>query len=111
MVKYVPDKGDIVWIDFEPQKGREITKRRPALVLSPLHYNLKSNLAIFAPFSTHIKGYPFEVAVELDQKKGVILCDQIRSMDWNERKAVNIAKLDKRILNQVISKLKLLLVS
>lgn len=79
MVKYVPDKGDIVWIDFEPQKGREITKRRPALVLSPINYNSKSNLAIFAPFSSQIKGYPFEVMVTLDQKEGVILCDQIRS--------------------------------
>lgn len=110
MVKYVPDKGDIVWIDFEPQKGREIKKVRPAVVISPYSYNFKSNLALFLPITSQIKGYPFEVIINYDQIKGTILCDQIRSMDWKERKVANITKLDKHLLNQVISKLKLLLI-
>ena len=59
MVKYIPDRGDIVWLNFEPQKGNEITKTRPALVISPKKYNAKTNLAVFMPLTSHVKGYPF----------------------------------------------------
>ncbi len=109
MVEYTPEKGDIVWVDFEPQKGREIAKRRPAIVLSPSNYNLKSELALLVPITSSIKGYPFEVLINYNDIKGAILCDQIRSIDWKERKVTKITKLDKKILNEVLSRIRLLL--
>lgn len=109
MLKYTPKKGDVVWIDFEPQKGREITKTRPAVVLSPSNYNIKSELALFVPITSSIKSYPFEVMVEYNGIKGAILCDQIRSMDWKERKVTKITELDKKMLKEVLSKVLLLL--
>ncbi|WPY01514.1 Type II toxin-antitoxin system PemK/MazF family toxin (plasmid) [Candidatus Trichorickettsia mobilis] len=109
MVNYTPEKGDIVWIDFEPQKGREIAKKRPAIVLSPSNYNIKSQLALFVPITSSVKGYPFEVLINYNDIKGAILCDQIRSMDWKERKVTKITRLDKKILNEVLSRIRLLL--
>ena len=109
MVKYVPEKGDIVWIDFELQKGREITKTRPAVVLSPSNYNLKSELALFVPITSSIKGYPFEIVIKYNDLSGAILCDQIRSMDWKERKATKITSLENKLLNEVLSKIRLFL--
>ena len=109
MVKYVPEKGDIVWIDFEPQKGREITKTRPAVVLSPSNYNLKSDLALFVPITSSIKEYPFEIVIEYNDLRGAILCDRIRSMDWKERKATKITSLENKLLNEVLSKIRLFL--
>ena len=109
MVKYVPEKGDIVWVDFEPQKGREISKKRPALVLSPSNYNLKSELALFVPITSSIKNYPFEVLIEYNDINGAILCDQIRSMDWKERKVTKITTLKVKVLNQVLYKIRLFL--
>lgn len=87
MVNYIPDRGDIVWLNFDPQKGSEIMKTRPALVISPRKYNIKSNFAIFMPITSKIKGYPFETLIELQGKKAAILCDQIRSLDWKVRNA------------------------
>ena len=109
MVKYVPEKGDIVWLDFEPQKGREIAKIRPAVVLSPSNYNAKSGLALFVPITSSIKNYPFEVTIEYDSIKGAILCDQIRSMDWKERKVTKIISLENKLLDEVLYKIKLIL--
>ena len=109
MVKYVPEKGDIVWIDFEIQKGHEITKTRAAVVLSPSNYNLKSDLALFVPITNSIKGYPFEIVIECNDLSGAILCDQIHSMDWKERKATKITLLENKLLNEVLSKIRLFL--
>jgi mRNA interferase MazF len=109
MVNYIPDRGDIVWLNFEPQKGNEITKTRPALVISPKKYNAKINLGIFMPITSHVKGYPFEVEVNINNTAGAILCDQIRSLDWKERKAVKMSRLDQKLLDEAISKLRLLL--
>ncbi|WP_425361655.1 type II toxin-antitoxin system PemK/MazF family toxin [Candidatus Tisiphia endosymbiont of Mystacides longicornis] len=66
MVTFIPERGDVVWINFEPQKGREIQKTRPAVVLSPYKYNLKSGLALFLPITSQIKGYPFEVMINFE---------------------------------------------
>jgi mRNA interferase MazF len=109
MVSYVPDRGDIVWLNFEPQKGNEITKTRPALVVSPRKYNIKTNLAVFMPITSQIKGYPFEIEVNINNKAGAILCDQVRSLDWKERKAAKIMQLDTKLLEEAISRLYLLL--
>ena len=85
-MSYVPDAGDIVWLEFSPQAGHEQAGRRPALVLSPAVYNDRAGLFICCPLTTKIKGYPFEVAIS-GQPANVALADQVRSLDWRIRKA------------------------
>ncbi len=109
MVIFIPERGDVVWLNFEPQIGKEIQKTRPAVVLSPSKYNLKSGLALFAPITSQIKDYPFEVIINSKKINGAVLCDQVRSMDWKARKATKILSLDKRTMDNILSKLKLLL--
>ena len=87
-VRYVPARGDVVWITFNPQAGHEQAGRRPGLVLSPSSYNRKVGLAILCPITSQVKGYPFEVAIGSGSKLGgVILSDQVKSLDWRIRKA------------------------
>ncbi|MBS0471444.1 MAG: endoribonuclease MazF [Proteobacteria bacterium] len=83
---YVPDAGDIIWIDFDPQAGREQAKHRPAVVLSPASYNGRVGLLLCCPTTTAIKGYPFEVPLK-GVPASVALADQIKSFDWRVRKA------------------------
>ncbi|MDA9163612.1 type II toxin-antitoxin system PemK/MazF family toxin [Rickettsiaceae bacterium] len=109
MVRYVPEQGDIVWLNFEPQKGNEIKKTRPALVISSKKYNAKTNLAIFMPITSQIKNYPFELEVSINGKVGAVLCDQVRSLDWKERKASKITTLSEGLLEEAVSKLNLLI--
>src|SRR3989339_1407897 len=85
---YVPSRGDVVWLEFNPQVGSEQAGRRPALVISPRSYNRKAGLALVCPITSRVKGYPFEV--ELPQgleATGAVLCDQIKSLDWRGRRA------------------------
>ena len=85
---YVPNRGDVVWIDFNPQTGHEQAGRRPAIVLSPSAYNGKVGLAILCPITNQAKGYPFEVPIPTGLAvKGVILADQVKSLDWQSRNA------------------------
>lgn len=109
MVKYVPSKGDIVWLDFDPQKGAEINKTRPAIVISPINYNQKTSLALFLPITSKTKQYPFEVIVDTDKIKGVVLCDQIRSLDWEARNVQFITKADVSTMQVILQKLGLLI--
>jgi mRNA interferase MazF len=84
----VPDRGDLVWLDFTPQVGHEQAGRRPALVLSPASYNGLVGLALVCPITSQAKGYPFEVEIPKGSKAtGVILADQVKSLDWRARKA------------------------
>lgn len=101
--EYVPERGDIVWLDFAPQSGHEQTGRRSALVLSPSIYNKKTGLALFSPITSKIKNYPFEVAVKERFISGVVLSDQIKSLDWRARNADFICKMKKDDLETVIS--------
>ena len=87
---FVPDRGDFIWIDFDPQSGREQAGRRPCLVMSPAHYNRRSGLVLVCPLTRQAKGYLFEVPVVLKEISGVILADHIKSMDWRSRHAVQI---------------------
>jgi len=106
----VPDRGDIVWLSFTPQSGHEQSGSRPALVISPQEYNGKTDLAIFCPITSQVKGYPFEVKVPDDLEiNGVILSDQIKSLDWKTRKAEFICKLPKAILTETLNKISVLL--
>jgi mRNA interferase MazF len=92
---YVPERGDVVWIDFNPQRGREQAERRPALVLSPANYNGTVGLAVVCPITNQVKSYPFEVLIpEGLAATGVVLSDQIKSFDWRERKAELKGKFD-----------------
>jgi mRNA interferase MazF len=107
---YVPDRGDAVWLDFNPQAGHEQAGRRPALVLSPSAYNKKVGLAIICPITNQVKGYPFEVAIPMGYPvSGAILSDQIKNLDWKSRKASGICTLDVAIVKEVLRKLSTLL--
>ena len=101
--KYVPRKGDMVWIDFTPQSGHEQAGKRPELVVSPRAYNKKVGLALLCPITSKIKGYPFEVDLpDRDGVKGVILADQIKSMDWRARHASFASSVPQQVVKQVI---------
>lgn len=108
--RYVPARGDAVWITFNPQAGHEQAGRRPALVLSPSSYNGKVGLAILCPITSQIKGYPFEVTIPSGSKLGgVILADQVKSFDWRIRKAEFICKLPRETTSEALDKLATLL--
>lgn len=95
MVKknYVPETGDIVWLDFTPQMGREQRGNRPALVLTPASYNAKTSLMLACPITNVAKGYPFEVRVKsVPRVKGVVLSDHVKSLDWRSRRATYKAR-------------------
>lgn len=102
MVMYVPDRGDVVWLQFNPQSGHEQAGKRPALTLSSKAYNQKVGLAIFCPITSHEKGYPFEVKIEGSKINGVILADQVKSLDWRKREAEFIVKAPISIVKEVI---------
>lgn len=108
--RYVPDRGDLIWINLNPQAGREQTGRRPALVLSPAAYNSKVGLAILCPVTGREKGYPFEVRLPKGTKiSGVILSDHVKNLDWRARNAEFIAKAPKGIIIEALGKLNTLL--
>ena len=105
-----PDRGDVVWLSFDPQAGHEQAGRRPAVVLSPVAYNRKVGLALFCPITSQIKGYPFEVRLPSGCPiSGVILADQIKSLDWRVRRAEVVAQLPGEIVGEALDKLSTLL--
>jgi mRNA interferase MazF len=107
---YVPERGDIVWLAFDPQVGREQAGRRPAVVLSPKSYNGKVGLAICCPITNQAKGYPFEVPLPAGgDVTGVVLADHVRSVDWKGRQASFIAQLPVELLNEVLDRIEALL--
>jgi len=108
--KYVPQRGDVVWIALNPQAGHEQAGRRPALVLSPAAYNGKVGLAILCPITNQVKGYPFEVVVPDGLAvTGAILSDQVKSLDWRARDAELICALPTATMTRVLQKLNTLL--
>jgi mRNA interferase MazF len=108
--RYVPNRGDAVWISFDPRVGHEQAGRRPAVVLSPEAYNGKVGLAILCPITNQVKGYPFEVVIPSDCKVGgVVLADQAKSLDRRMRKAEFICALPKEVILEVLDKLGTLL--
>lgn len=107
---YIPEQGDLVWLSFNPQAGHEQAGRRPALVLSPASYNGKVGLAILCPITNQEKGYPFEVKLPTGLNiTGVILSDQVKSLDWRVRRAEYVDQLPRQTYRQVLGKLSLLL--
>jgi mRNA interferase MazF len=107
---YIPDRGDIIWITFNPQAGHKQAGHRPALVLSPKAYNGKVGLAILCPVTSQVKGYPFEVQIPGGlEVSGAILSDQVKSLDWKARRAEFSCKLPLTSFNEVVQKLSTLI--
>lgn len=105
-----PERGDVVWIALHPQAGREQAGRRPAVVLSPRAYNARVGLAICCPITNQIKGYPFEVRIPAGLPvAGVILADQVKSLDWRARDAEQICVLPEGAMAEVLQKIGVLL--
>ena len=105
MSSYVPERGDLVWLEFTPQAGSEQRGRRPALVISPKTYNGKVGLALFCPITSKIKGYPFEVLLPDGYSvSGVVLSDQLKSLDWRTRKAKFIERISLDLMAMVTAR-------
>jgi len=103
---YIPDAGDLIWLTFDPQAGREQAGRRPALVLSPAAYNEKTSLALVCPISSRVKGYPFEVSLpEGLPISGVVLSDHLKSLDWTQRRADFVARAPGDVISEVLARL------
>ncbi len=101
-----PDRGDIVWLQFNPQAGSEQAGHRPALVISPKPYNQRVGLALVCPITSRIKGYPFEVALPQGMgMEGAILCDQIKSLDWRIRKAKRAGSVPPSLMQEVTARI------
>lgn len=111
MVKsFVPECGDIVWLQFNPQAGHEQAGRRPALILSPRGYNDKTSLALCCPLTTRIKGYPFEVELpDGSDATGAVLSDQVKSVDWRARQASLMGQAPDEVVDAVRERVSLLL--
>lgn len=106
----IPERGDAVWLEFDPQVGREQAGRRPACVLSPASYNGKAGLVICCPITSRVKGYPFEVPLPAGLPiAGVILADQIKNLDWKARRADLICRLPAAVVGDVLAKLRALI--
>jgi mRNA interferase MazF len=107
--KYIPERGDIVWLNFNPQLGHEQKGKRPAVVISPKEYNEKTGLGLFCPITNKIKNYPFEVKIKNSKITGVVLSDQIKSLDWQTREVEFITKESSVIIGEIIDKISMLL--
>ncbi|QQR64627.1 endoribonuclease MazF [Candidatus Kaiserbacteria bacterium] len=107
--KYVPDKGDVVWIDLSPTRGHEQANLRPVLVLSPIKYNERTNLMVACAITSRIKGYSYEVPLSEEKVDGVVLSDQMRNLDWKSRKVRFIQKVSTEVIEEVSENIKILL--
>jgi mRNA interferase MazF len=108
--RYVPDRGDLVWIQLNPRTGREQAGHRPALVLSPKSYNRRTGLCVFCPLTRQAKGYAFEVAISATGVEGVVLADHVRCVDWKARNVRFICRADEAVLDEIIARLEALLI-
>lgn len=106
---YIPEKGELVRLNFDPHAGHEQKGRRPALCVSHKRYNQKIGLALFCPITSHIKGYPFEIVLDSHSINGCILSDQIKNLDWKQRSCVFIEKAADKEINSVIDTIKLMI--
>ena len=108
-LNYVPEKGDLVWLDFNPQAGHEQKGRCPAICISQKKYNQKIGLALFCPITSHIKGYPFEIVLDNHSINGCILSDQVKNLDYRQRHCDFIEKATEEEINSVVDNIKLLI--
>ena len=106
---YIPEKGDLVWLDFDPHAGHEQKGRRPAICISQKKYNQKIGLALFCPITSHIKGYPFEIVLENHSINGCILSDQVKNLDYSQRNCDFIEKAAEEEIDSAVENIKLLI--
>jgi len=106
---YVPDAGEVVWLEFDPQAGHEQAGHRPALVISPVGYNRRSGLMVCCPVTTRIKGHPFEVVVRISGVDSAVLSDQVKSLDWRARRARKKEVVSDDVMIEVRARIKALL--
>ena len=106
---YIPNRGDIVWLDFTPQSGHEQCGRRPALVVSKKEYNQKIGLALFCPITSKEKGYPFEVRIAGKKITGCVLSDQVKSLDWTVLNVEYIENSASGVIDDVIERIELMI--
>lgn len=107
---YVPDRGDVVWLNFTPQAGHEQAGHRAALVLSPVTYNGKTGLMLCCPITNQVKSYPFEVNLgNIAGVRGVVLADQVKSLDWRARQVRKKGKAPKDVVEQTLRRILMLL--
>lgn len=104
-MSYIPERGDVVWIQMNPQAGREQAGHRPAFIISPKAYNGKVGLALMCPITSKPKGYPFEVEIRGKTVLGVILADQLKSLDWQARGARFEERADRDTTDEVLAKI------
>ena len=109
VARYVPRAGDLIWLDFDPQAGREQAKRRPALVVTEQSYNRASGLVVVCPLTSRRKPYPFALPVTVDNVDGAVLVDQVKSLDWQTRRAQYHSKANAALLAKVRAYLGVLL--
>ncbi len=108
--RFVPGRGDVVWVSLDPRAGHGQAGRRPALVVSPKAYNGRVGLAVCCPITSRVKGYPFEVAVPPGlEVAGVVLSDQVKSLDWRARRAALLCRVPRATVAEVLDKLGTLL--
>lgn len=100
VVNYIPDRGDIVWLNFSPQQGHEQAGMRPAIILSPKSYNQGSKLMLACPITSKIKRYPFEVRLKAERIDGVVLADQVKNLDWTMRNMSFVERAPSEVLEQ-----------
>ncbi len=108
---YIPNRGDIVWLNFSPQAGHEQRGKRPAIIISPKEYNEKTNLALCCPITSNQKGYPFEVILKGKKINGVVLADHLKSLDWKTRKIKFIEKARPQAMSECIEKIATLIMN
>ncbi|HET6181603.1 MAG TPA: type II toxin-antitoxin system PemK/MazF family toxin [Candidatus Sulfotelmatobacter sp.] len=109
VVRYIPRAGDVIWLDFDPQAGREQSKRRPALVVTDQAYNQASGLAVVCPLTSRRKPYPFALPVTVAKIEGAVLVDHLQSLDWTARNASFHSKADPALLAKIRAYLGVLL--
>jgi mRNA interferase MazF len=108
--RYVPERGDVVWLRFDPQAGHGQAGKRPALVLSPSAYNGRVGLALLCPITSQRKGYPFEVPLPAGLGvQGVVLADQVKTLDWRLRRAERVDSVPHAVLDEAVAKIRVLL--
>ncbi len=108
--RYVPERGDVVWLQCDPQADHEQSGKRPALVISPSAYNGRVGLALLCPITSQVKGYPFETLLPASLKvQGAVLSDQIKSLDWRIRRAELADRVPPAVIEDAVAKIRALL--
>ena len=104
--KYIPKRGDVVWTNFNPAAGHEQMSKRPALVLSPTPFNKKIMLAMVAPVTSRVRGHGFEVPLNGKKVKGVVLCQQVKMIDFMERGVQFAENAPKNVTSDALAKVR-----